>query len=474
MAIHHPPSINYVRIPYEDKRTALEQIATALQTAGWTVTAVASYVELRFTGVQSNGNAITLNGLVYQWATTIVNTTPRMMRIPVSATDAANLLLMTINGSGSAGVDYSNSTVANPDATATLKGTDTVRITWNVAGSAGAGRPTSLGASNMTVVAGSGGFTGGGYKCDTAVTPQGLQGRVYIFDNDGNQPGAGGNIRFKPSNVAETTLSAWYARPVLVAARTVEFRAHAYGFWMWLWGSGGNDQAQCHYEVPYIREMFVAPAVASISNEGGLVKITTGAPHGASTGMQVTIAGSGTGYTSLQKAWTITVVDDTSYTLNGSVWDVALSLDGSARAGVQELGQISMAYWMSANQTSNFSNEPSFREALSTGIGTTSAMNYYEGVSTKIYVMSNVRASDNNRYDHWGGYGDLMEARVGWAVTGFTSGSGAVLYKIGELWGALVVTKAAPWDTIKDNWDGHEWINMLNNNAFGSLWLTRT
>lgn len=64
--------------------------------------------------------------------------------------------------------------------------------------------------------------------------------------------------------------------------------------------------------------------VSTVTNSGGLQKVTTTAAHGLVTGMAVTVAGVATA-TTANGNWHITVIDSTSFTLKGSTYAV----DGS-------------------------------------------------------------------------------------------------------------------------------------------------
>lgn len=64
--------------------------------------------------------------------------------------------------------------------------------------------------------------------------------------------------------------------------------------------------------------------ISTVTNSGGLLKVTTTTSHGLITGMAVTVAGVATA-TSANANWHITVIDATSFTLQGSTY----SVDGS-------------------------------------------------------------------------------------------------------------------------------------------------
>jgi len=468
MAIIYPPKVVYRPVRCDTKANFMDDLAAVLSDAGWTVNAVGGTSTLTFTGTTISTESVTINGLTYTFVATLTQATPRQVKNGATKEECASNLQAAITAGAGSGTAYSSSTTAHPTCTATLSTPSAVTITTLATGGAAAGGSITEGLNNATLSNTS--LSGAGYKCDTAVTPQGLRARMQIYDPGGVQ------VYLYALDVPEAVLNRDGVRIQPVAGRQLECRAHPYGVMAWLYGSTGNDTTQVFFEVPHIRDTLAAPVIEEISDGGGVWRIKTATPHKARTGMRASIASGSeaTGYRGAIGQWAIRVLDDTSFTLNKSVYNPDMSYDGQARAGIREADTISVCYWMVGNQYVQFASfSGTFRTSLVTQHGVTN-LNYMEttaAAATPVEVMTNVRAPDFNRYDNWGPYSDLLEARVGWKV----GGGGGPYHKIGDFWGAMVINRPTPVDIEKTDFDGHDWINLTGNNyAYGGLWVTKT
>ena len=254
MAIHYPAGIVYRQINFDTKAGAINELIDVLDDAGWTkVEEVVAWIAATFNGLPNNNNSATIDGLTYTFVTTLVQATPRQVKIGATAAEtASNFGYAIIAGAGS-GTAYSSSTVAHPTCTATLSAANQVKISYKTAGSTGIGITVTSAVSNVTFASvgnGSGSLGGGGYKYDCVETGHGLQARLYIFDPGG---AASGNIAIKVTTVDEV----WGidgAYLLVATARKLQVRAHAHGLWTFVIGSftGSSDFAQFQFEVPWL------------------------------------------------------------------------------------------------------------------------------------------------------------------------------------------------------------------------------
>jgi hypothetical protein len=234
--------------------------------------------------------------------------------------------------------------------------------------------------------------------------------------------------------------------------------------------------------IPYLRAGQTATAVSAVTNSGGLFEVTTATAHGLSTGMNVSLWGI-VGNSAANNTWTITVIDPTHFTLNGSAFSgvyVSGGLVGGS-GGAGNASGISRCFfgWMDwtdnggGGYTSTWRNQPGtlqgfycineFSYGMNTGGG--------GGEVGRLIVprpdSQNVAAT---AYYNWGGFANSSEALFGWPGTAI----GAAFRGVGELWGALVVCDSIPMDATNIGYLGHNWINQTNFGTFASLWLATT
>jgi hypothetical protein len=481
MAIHYPGgNLIYREINAVTMSDIIENLKTALVDAGWTLAgSQANYCVFTFNGLPQESQSCTIDNLRYEYRATLTQTTPRQVKLGATREDCARNLMEAINGATGWGTDFSEATTPHPSCRATNPSPNVVRVETIASGGGSdvVNKEASVSLSNVTLDMSR--MHGAGHKLDSLPTAQGLQARLWLHDPGLLEFNAYGWPAVKPTNVAETSGTGGITPMLPKTARKLQVRAHGHGIWAWVMGSGSRaDQCSLQFEVPYIRDANVAPLITSVSDHDGKVKITTATKHGASSNMKAVISGVRGDNAAIDGAWTITVVDEYSYVLEGSGFETAEYETGSARAAISELAQISQAFFCGGHSKSPGFNPTvsfySFRDSLAGGDNASESsfhalVNSYSNLVARAQIAVNYRVADNSVRATFNGYSDLTEARVGWIQS-----QDGIPYKIGELWGAFTVSSPASMDIMRTGFDGHDWIQFCHNDraACGSLWLT--
>lgn len=457
MAIRYPGGTTvHVQLDASDSTRLLDSIRDALVTAGWSNTETKAYIVMTFNGLPSNNQTCTFDGRTYRFVNTL--SAANDVKIGATAAQCASNLYDAINDNqANEGITYGNGTTQHPNLQAILTSSNVVRIEWKSAGY-GNGFSASSGLSNVTLDSGTGRY--GGNKLDTAKTPAGLQMRMWFYWT------SGAAVRAKPMTVDESLVATRETILDTQAGRLLECIANKYQFFIFLLGSSTTARTGCGGGVPYVRSGQVAPMVSSVSNNGGQYEVTTSVAHGLTTGQFVFISGA-QGVTNLNGSWRVTVTSPTTYVLEGSSYQSGYVPDSARSAGP---GQISRCFWYSTH----YNGIGAFRQGLyisglsSNGLAVLNQHNCGSGnVDTPLFrlgvpVGSGLTTVSRNA----GNMADLTEARIGVPIP-----DGGPFTWLGELWGAFIVTAPADIDVVLTNFDGHNWIQITDNDVNGSLWL---
>lgn len=467
MAIRYPStgSIIYTTINADTRPILLDAIKTQLVNAGWTSTSVAGYVVLTLTGLPINNETVTFDGVTYTWKTTINNSNPREVLIGASATACASNLVAAITGGAGSGTTYSSATTAHATCTASSNA-GVVTVTYSTTGTASIGKTASEGMSNATLDSTS--FRFGGYKLDTAVTPHGLQGRLYIYDNATST-----QIALLPSSCDETAVQVANVPILLVSVgRTFRFHATAYSTFIWTASDATNtDGTHYYFIVPYIRGPQRGTAVTgAVDNGSGLVRLTATA-HGLTTGNSVFVAGvkiAGSLSSAINGTRTVTVIDANTLDLQSTSWPGGTYTSSTGVVGLATKSITRCIISAAASGGSSWRNNT--YQATGGGGRNWLCLNetYWDAQGGSISIMGLLVPADNagNVFQNFGGYSDLVEPRIH-----FRTSAAATNVIVGDLWAAFITVTSVTMDVTKSGFDSHDWINFTSSYSKGSLWL---
>ncbi len=292
-------------------------------------------------------------------------------------------------------------------------------------------------------------------------TPQGLQCLVRLADNNTS------GIECQMSDIDGTgviqgagTSSYWAP-----GARMLEFFGCKYQFFTSLMWAGEVAGCVLQGGVPFIRDVHVAPVISAVANNGGAYQVTTATPHGRVTGDHVHIAGA-EGNPAINGWWPITVLDTTNYMLNGSTYAGGYAPNSARAAGPS---QIARCYWEMGDQQQ--------RTTFRTGMGNTSSslssgvcLNQYAygGNYSDISLAIPVCQATVAQVYNFGGFSDIIEARL--CLKPVSPSSPFVI--VGELWNTFIACANMDRDTMKDAFNGFNWICYGGSSGF-SIWIVR-
>lgn len=461
MSIRYPVvgSIIYNTIAADTKAILLDNIKDNLVDAGWTlVSEISAYVVLTFTGLPVDGQTVTIDGQTFTARTTPSATND--FAIGASASDVASNLAADINA---------NHTTCSASA---LGGV--VTITYDTPGTAGIGKTVSEGLNNATFDSAT--FRYGGYKLDSAITPQSLQMRLYIYEE------ATSNIFLRGMSVDETVSNTSSIPQLGVAGgRVLQIRATAHDCVIWLaYNSGTGNGTTFMCGTPYIRTPQAGVAVSGAVNNGsGLVRLTVTA-HGLVTGDSVYVQNvqiGGSYSSAINGTHLVTVIDANTVDLQGSTWP-----GGTYTASTGILagpGKISRAIYCMGGLDSaagtgfNWRTHPAFQcwNGGQAYIWCCFNASHWQGVSANAVLCRLKFPTDHNGNTsaNVGNIYDITEARIEWPTTSHTSS----ILTIGDLWASIVITTSVSMESTNTGgqYDGHDWINFMHSNVDCSLWF---
>ncbi len=329
-----------------------------------------------------------------------------------------------------------------------------------------AGVPTGLTCSESTTNAdfASGTVNWVGYIATSATTPAGLSCKYLYFDAQ-----VGGNLSIQ--NVACDANETYFSTPttgtgqVLFNSYTnLDMRVMADKYQCFVFVnncSGADTNAFWCMGVPYVPANIVGLAVSGVVASGGLIKITTSTAHGLTTGELVAARGIGGVTAANVTNNAITVVDTTSFTLDGSTFAGAYTSGGFV--GVSSIGQTNFkvveAIWQSGTSSSNnfirrslYSGGNTFWTLLNGsvqndtgGSGSLSLATIIFNISTTVELL-------------WGNGSALVtEPFICFGTSGTSIGP-----IVGQTWNSLIMRKLATRDQSGPI-DGHTYWNMTDN-----------
>jgi len=468
MPINYASQRTYLQVDASTKSSIIEGIKTILLSVGWSLySSTKGWVRYDFTGAPSNGQTSTLAGQNYRFVTSLSQAYDVL--IDGTAAQCAQNLADAINEEPTTkGTKYHSDTVAHTLVDAEIVDTSNVKVSNKTGGPTYYWFNDNWG--NVTLTSNSGYSQEGGYQIKSAKTSQGLCGIIWLVDqNDSNS-----YIRVIPMSGDATAYADYPGGLSASVSKYYDVIANRHQFVIWLLGSNTEFML---FTTPYLRSHSVAKVVEGVSDNGGEFQVTTAEAHGLTTGAHVYISNA-EGVTELNGDWVITVIDGTNYTLDGSTYASGYVAD-SARAGSVE--QVSRCVYFQSRLSytgttlyNQFRNNHWVRMNQSNG-SRWSCLNQYAWCRTASdHTIDRLVLPAVEDHSGWfnvlkcfGGYANFAEARLAFPVTA----ENATCYEIGELWDAFIGTDDIDKDKIKNGIDGHNWINLMDNNEDCCLWF---
>lgn len=475
MSLHYVDPIVYTQVDASGQSAFLTELRDALLAAGWTHEEdVKARLVITFFGVPFNNETITLNGKTYTYKTTLTGAANEILRGVDAAACASNLNDAINDISANEGTTYGTGTTAHTTLESTLNGA-ALTISYQTGGVAGNGFTTSNGLSSVGLSSTTGLY--GGYKLVSGRTPHNLQMKIllrYAGLLGGGDPSCELVVYDINENVSNSSVA---GQILMTTSRLLEVVACPYQLFIWLIGSSSTGGTVFECGIPYLHLEHVPPVIAAVADSGGEYEVETATAHGLVTGNHVYISGAtksgGTVLASLNGDWQVTVVDATHYTLDGSVYESGYDADSAISASLR---QISRCIWANG-QERNLA-----RNTFRAGLAPFNVSQSFCWVCVNQYSYSHVGAgvitalatprkpNDGGSVappKMFGGRALFIEPRIGWPATA----SSSTFFWMGELWNALVVCDDIAMDTLRNDFDGHNWISYTDNSNEGTLCL---
>lgn len=448
----------YRQIAADTHSLIIDNLATAMQDAGWSKTAVAAYTILTMTGQPSDGQAldITVQGVSLYAKNT--PSAPNHFQIGATYLDTAANLTALIN-----------SYVAN--ISASHNGSGVITITWDTPGTSGNAGAISESFSNATLSANE--FRFGGFTMVSARMTNGNQMKIYVDYRGSNlcalvaDSPAGGVV----DNVE-------YLVPL--AGRVLEVSCSRYRVKVFMLGDDGDDGTSYFASLVSVNSTSVPAVIASIADNGsGLIRITLTAAQTWATADSVYIDGAtinGLYSAALNGLWTVTKISTTIFDLQGSVFPAGTYNTNSGVAGGPD--QLSRCWFTCGSWDVLFAGQ---NNALRTNAGGAHrgvlVANQYSYLSSGAVTLSPVLVlrEDGTRVD-WYGLSNSRSVLEGEALIGWPFSGTAAAFKImGSLLDSVFIMRTAPMDHVRLAYDGHDWVQIMGPlETKMSLWMVKT
>jgi hypothetical protein len=309
----------------------LTAINTSLIAAGWTSTNAYSFLEFFWTGQPVAGQSVTVAGTVYTYQAVVgvANT----VLIGANGSASARNLYDAINKGPGEGTTYGTGTVANANMSAadyisTGVNSGQMRIQarnnatpFGIQGTLAVSRTTS----NQTISYGTNALAG--YIWDSAITPAGMQTRLYGLDA-GESSFSGGAVcrlyqmdinekyRSQPFTQASNSNNSGLGWRLAVGTystwRIIATPYHVFAFANGAAAPTGNNSA-FFAGVPYVLSFLTATRISNATNTSPIV-ITTTTAHGYSSAENIFTTGI-LGNAAANGTNAVTVLTPTSYSI---------------------------------------------------------------------------------------------------------------------------------------------------------------
>lgn len=475
MAIQFPVSgsIFYTQFSPTSVAAILDAIKNALVNCGWTSANRSQVTTLTYSSNPGNGQTVTIAGQTYRFVTSLAGCSANDVLIGAGASNTAQNLNDAINGSPGSGTEWCASTSANASCTSTVSSA-TLTLTGSTGGSGGAFSVSGTGTATNTQCA--------GYQVTMPATPQFLRCSVILENIPGNTTSASIRLAMPDLSLYSGTVGStgggtgvyWIS---VSGARTLEFAGCGHQFMIFMLNDFDATAGTVFFmTVPYIRVHNTGVQISGATNASPIV--ITATAHGRTTGDDIFIADV-QGNSAANGFWNaITVIDANTISLPGSTGSGAYT-SGGVLASYQQVARCWFAVGCDQGNA-----RTTFRSVLNCA-NTSHLLNQWfysqlnQNNSGMVAPTLLASGSLTGGFDinSWGNIPDLVEPRIYWAV----SSVGSTTFTIGQFWASFLVGEMIPGDRINTGFDGHNWVNILNNYTGisagrfqWSLWLAKT
>jgi hypothetical protein len=445
------------------KKAFYDGIKAALTSAGWTVTTALPtqiYTTDNSSGNPSNNDTITMLGKTYTWKTAINDSNDGEVLIGATGVDSFTNLVSAVNLTAGAGTTYSSATTAG-DGTITaqsLAGTaaDTITYTANSEDDAGGAVSDSMawGSWNASTL------SAGGFDAETAETPDYLTARIgFTYNGEGN------DTPMVLYNRDKSTSENFFRTGFFTYTDNADQRiiASKYGFWSFKPGSK-SDFTSLMAQVLSIPAPMRCKKITNATNASPIA-ITTNVAHGYTTGQQVKqlyVEGN----TAANGTFTITVVDPTTYTLNGSAGNGAFTgtrgVVGNVTSGYQEVFEFA---W--TNSAVRSGGGPQFRESVNPQQATPTMFNgtaYTEFVN----VVNPFKTVQRDDAAEWPWFNDARFFEA--PIMGISQDGGTTWKAAGQVYNAALLQQNTPMDQPITDESANDWLTLTDSSSSGT-WM---
>lgn len=447
---------------------ACANVNTTLVAAGWTSVALNAFTVYTISTNAVDGNTTTLDGKVYTYRNVLNNANNGEIAVGLTNTETIRNFKAAVNLEAGAGTLYSSATTLNTNLRVVNPTGATIAFPYTSIGSvsciveqkvAGLPAPYTVSTSGVGLFS-TNTVNWSGFKCSSAVTPQGLQCKYFFYNaNDANA-----TIRCVASNQSESELSNNFSGAEQLlnnGSPAVDMRviANQYQCFAFLNGTVGTaTQSFWAIGCPWIPSFLEGNPIIGATGASPIV-ITTSIAHGFVTGDAVTIRGVNGNFPANVTNNLITVLSTTTFSLDGSIGGGAYV---AASGRVTKVGvKIVEAIWSQGTGSSTNFIRRAFDAAADAYWTALNGSTVKDGSGEGSLRFQSITAV---------GYGGTELAWFGgnFLVTepllSFGTSATGIGYLIGQIWDSVICRKAITRDTT-GSFDSHNWWNLTDNNT---------
>lgn len=262
-------------------------------------------------------------------------------------------------------------------------------------------------------------------------------------------------------------------------SRQIRVYANRYGFFTCLDSGIGDGDCDMQCGAMKLEAARKAPVIVSATNSGGEFLVTTATDHNLQTGDNVFIAEStksgGTTMPALNGPWTVTIASDTTYTLDGSIYEAGYDASSGISAGNNQISRL-MFQWGGDTNGTGISMRNEVQPVSQAGQRQISVGVYNNDVSTgwnanqqnavqrqiivpKITFSNLVPPSPDSYYD-------IVPLRLAWGLS-----TGGAFRSMGYVYNAAWGGATVDIDKVPTPFDGQSWITYSGSSSYGTLLL---
>ena len=432
-------NINYTTGSVSAGTDVINAFIANMPAAGWTHGTIAATDVATFSGQPANNDTISLDtsgagNKTYTFKTVISVANDVLIDLTVAAT-IQNLMNAIIAGPGS-GTKYGTGTVANTTIGVSATTATTITFAYVTSGSAGNSAVISKSSANITLAAGS--LSGGMDTFLSKITPQGLQWKFGLGTLSGSFYDPGAKLIYYFGDRTFTRLASEQLQNGATPSNThYRLIANPYQFFHFAIGATNNQDAGYWIAggVPFVPTLQQALIISSATNASP-IQCTTSTTNPFVTGDQVLIAGA-VGNTAANGIFTITVIDTSNFTLNGSAGNGTYTANSAFVGDITSNAQTVEAIWAQFTAIGGGNN---FRNSMVVnGLDWTSFNSFTRGYNNGSDVGQLLKSYE---------LGNSAPKTVQWSNGNFLSYEAAILwgisvsappYLMGLLWDSFVI-----------------------------------